>query len=95
MFIIFLRLSENRSRAGAFMEAHNVWIDRGIRDGVFLVVGSLKPNLGGAIVAHAASAADLRSRVDSDPFVENGVVTVEILEIAPAKVDSRLDFLLA
>jgi len=77
------------------MEAHNVWIDRGIRDGVFLVVGSLKPNLGGAIVAHAASAADLRSRVDSDPFVENGVVTVEILEIAPAKVDSRLDFLLA
>lgn len=95
MFIIFLRLSENRSGAGAFMEAHNVWIDRGIRDGVFLVVGSLKPNLGGAIVAHAASAADLRSRVDSDPFVENGVVTVEILEIAPAKVDSRLDFLLA
>jgi uncharacterized protein YciI len=94
MFIILLRLSEDRSRTGAFMEAHNAWIDRGVQDGVFLVVGSLKPNLGGAIVAHAASAADLRRRVDSDPFVENGVVSVEIFEIAPSKADPRLDFLL-
>jgi len=95
MFIILLRFSENRQRAGTFMEAHNAWVDRGMRDGVFVVVGTLKPALGGAILAHAATAADLRSRVDSDPFVENRIVTAEILEIAPSKVDPRLGFLLA
>jgi uncharacterized protein YciI len=94
MFIILLRFSESKHRAGAFMEAHNAWVDRGMRDGVFLVVGGLKPSLGGAILAHAATATDLRSRVDSDPFVENGIVTAEILEIAPSKVDPRLGFLL-
>ena len=67
---------------------------RGLRDGIFLVVGSLKPNLGGVILAHATTAADLQSRVDSDPFVENGVVTAEIIEIAPSKADPRLGFLL-
>jgi uncharacterized protein YciI len=76
------------------MEAHNAWIERGMQDGVFVVVGSLKPNLGGAIVAHAASAADLQRRVDIDPFVENGVVRGEILEISPSKADPRLAFLL-
>jgi hypothetical protein len=54
----------------------------------------LKPNLGGAILAHAATAADLQRRVENDPFVENGVVSAEILEIAPSKADPRLAFLL-
>lgn len=94
MFIVLLRFSENRDKARGFMEAHNAWIDSGMRDGVFLVVGSLKPNLGGAILAHAATAADLQRRVNSDPFVENGVVRAEILEITPSKTDPRLAFLL-
>ena len=94
MFIILLRFSENRDRASALMEAHNAWIDLGMRDGVFLVVGSLRPNLGGAIVAHGASAADLQHRIARDPFVESGVVRAEVFEIAPSKVDPRLGFLL-
>jgi uncharacterized protein YciI len=94
MFIILLRFAANKDRAGAFMQAHNAWIDRGMQEGVFVIVGSLKPNLGGAIVAHAASAADLKTRIDSDPFVENGVVSAEILEISPSKADPRLAFLL-
>jgi hypothetical protein len=40
MFIIVLRFSDNRDKARVFMEAHNAWIARGMRDGVFLVVGS-------------------------------------------------------
>jgi hypothetical protein len=33
--------------------------------------------------------------VDADPFVAEGVVTAEILEISPSQADARLDFLLA
>ena len=94
MFIVFLKFSDNKSQASQFMEGHNEWIKRGFNDGVFLVVGSLQPNLGGGIVAHNTTLSDLQSRVKSDPFVAENVVSAEILEITPAKSDERLQFLL-
>lgn len=62
---------------------------------VFLLVGSLQPNLGGAIVAHNTSLSDLQDRVSANPFVAEDVVKVEVLEITPARVGARLDFLRA
>ena len=94
MFVVFLRFSDDKSRAGEFMEGHNSWLKDGFDDGVFLVAGSLKPNAGGSIVAHNTSLADLQSRVNLDPFVAQNVVTAEIEEITPAKTDERLAFLL-
>ena len=76
------------------MEGHNEWIRRGFDDGVFLLVGSLQPDLGGGIVAHNTTLSDFQSRVSSDPFVAEKVVSAEILEITPAKADERLQFLL-
>lgn len=94
MFIILLRFSSNKDQAGHFMEGHNEWIKRGFDDGVFLMVGSLQPKMGGAVVAHNTSLPDLQNRVNDDPFVAEGVVSAEILEISPAKADDRLKFLL-
>ena len=94
MFIVLLKFSDNKGNAGQFMEGHNEWIKRGFDDGVFLLTGSLQPNLGGGIVAHNSSLADLQSRVNADPFVAENVVKAEILEITPAKADARLNFLL-
>lgn len=93
MFVILLRFSAQRERASEFMAGHKAWIDQGIDDGVFLLVGSLKPNGGGAILAHGVSRADLERRVNRDPFVEHQVVTVEIVEVGPSRVDERLRFL--
>lgn len=93
MFIVFLKFSDNKSQASQFMERHNAWIKRGFDDGVFLVVGSLQPGLGGGIVAHNTSLPDLQGRVDDDPFVAEQVVTAEIIEITPSKTDARLNFL--
>ena len=95
MFIVLLKFSNNKSSAAEYMEAHNAWIQKGLQDGVFLVVGSLQPKAGGAIVAHGLSQEDLASRVAADPFVEHDVVRAETLEITPAKTDERLAFLLA
>ena len=94
MFIVLLKFSGNKSQASQFMEGHKEWIKRGFGDGVFLLVGSLQPNLGGGIVAHNTSLSDLQSRVNSDPFVAENVVSAEILEITPSKADDRLNFLL-
>ena len=92
MFVVLLKFSGNKSQAGRFMEGHKQWIKRGFDDGVFLLVGSLAPNLGGGILAHNTSLSDLQSRVSDDPFVAENVVSAEILEIAPSNADERLKF---
>ena len=94
MFIVLLKFSDNKANAGQFMEGHKEWIKRGFDDGVFLLAGGLQPKLGGGIVAHNTSLPDLQSRVKTDPFVAENVVTAEFLEIDLAKADARLSFLL-
>lgn len=94
MFVVLLRFSDNKSQVAEFMEGHKAWLQSGFNDGVFLLAGSLQPNLGGGIVAHNTSLADLQSRVGNDPFVVENVVNAEILEISASKADSRLEFLI-
>jgi len=98
MFIILLKFSDNKKDAKAFMQAHKDWIRCGFDERVFLVVGNLKATepsaSGGGIVAHNTSLQDLKKRVNEDPFVENNIVTAEILEICPNQADERLNFLL-
>jgi len=94
MFIVCLKFSDNKGQAGQFMDGHNEWIKRGFDDGVFLLAGSLQPNLGGGIMAHNTSLPDLQRRVNNDPFVVENVVSAEIIEITPSKTEERLHFLL-
>lgn len=95
MFVILLKFSENKSKAAEYMDAHNRWIKQGFDDGVFLVVGSLQPGLGGSVIAHNISLAELEERVNNDPFIVENIVSSEILEIDAKKADERLDFLLS
>ena len=95
MFIVHLTFSDAKARAPEFLQAHRDWLKSGFDDGVFLLSGNLMPNLGGGIVAHGISRADLEARIDLDPFVAENVVKAEIVEIAPSLADPRLDFLVA
>jgi uncharacterized protein YciI len=92
MFVITLRFAD-KSRAAMHMDAHKAWIRMGLQEGVFLLVGSIQPNAGGAIIAHNTSLPALQERLAQDPFVAEGVVTADILEIAPSMTDERLAFL--
>ena len=93
MFVILLKFSENKNKAGEFMDGHNQWIQQGFQEGIFLLAGSLQPNLGGSVIAHNISLSELEERVKKDPFVKENIVTSEILEIDPKKTDARLNFL--
>lgn len=95
MFVVLLKFSANKAKAGQFMDGHNAWLKQGFAEGVFLLAGSLKPGLGGAILANGATAEDLQRRVNEDPFVAEDVVRAEIFEIAPSKMDDRLNFMVA
>lgn len=94
MFFITLRFAD-KARAPQFMDGHNAWLRQGFDDGVFLVAGSLLPGVGGAILAHNASVDEIETRVQADPFVAEGVVSAEIMAIAPGRTDERLAFLKA
>lgn len=94
MFVVLLKFSDNKAQAGQFMDGHKAWIQRGLEEGIFLLIGSLQPNQGGGILAYNTTRSDLEGRVKDDPFVAERVVTAEILEITPAKADARLEFLL-
>ena len=94
MFVISLRFAD-KAKAASLMDGHNAWSQRGFDDGVFLLVGSLQPNAGGTILAHNASLADIEARIQDDPFVAEGVVKPEILDVTPRRTDQRLAFLKA
>lgn len=93
MFIIFLRFSENRAKAGELMAGHNAWLKLGFDQGLFLVAGSLQAQPGGMILAHGAERSAIDAFVDLDPFVAEGVVRAEIHEVQPGRTDERLAFL--
>ncbi|MFC3228470.1 YciI family protein [Marinibaculum pumilum] len=99
MFFVTLTFGANRQTAAQHMDGHKAWLKRGFDDGVFLVAGSLAPGEGddggGGIVAHGLSRTDLERRVAEDPFVAEGVVRPRIVELAPARADDRLAFLLS
>jgi uncharacterized protein YciI len=95
MFIVLLKFSDNKNQASEFMLAHKAWIKQGFEQGIFLVVGSLQPNKGGAIMAHNTSLLELQQRVSEDPFVAENIVTAQIMEISANQADQRLNFLLA
>jgi len=94
MYIVYLKFSKNKEQAGQYMQDHMQWIQKGLSDGIFLMVGSLKPNFGGGVLAHNISREALQQRLDQDPFVKHDVVSVELVEFEPAKADERLSFLL-
>ncbi len=89
MFVVFLKFSENKPQASQFMDGHKAWIARGFEDDIFLMAGSLQPNQGGCIIAHNISLSDLQDVVNADPFVAENVVTPEIFEVHPNKIDEK------
>ena len=95
MFIILLRYTDNKAKAAEYLDEHIAWAKQGMKDGVFLTVGTLQPNQGGGIMAHNEERSKLEIRVNEDPFVQQGIVEAEILEITPSMADERLQFLIA
>lgn len=84
MYIIFLKFSENRKNAAQYMAGHKKWLSDGIKDGDFLMAGTLGNGLGGAVLARGGSLAAMQDLVNEDPFVRAKVVTAEIHEFTPS-----------
>jgi uncharacterized protein YciI len=89
MVFIQLKFSGNKALAKEYMAEHNAWLQRGFDEGVFLLSGSLKGGTGGVILANV-SGSELDARIASDPFVERGVVSADIVEFSVGKNQTSL-----
>ncbi|TQV86547.1 YciI family protein [Aliikangiella coralliicola] len=95
MFIVFLRFSANKAKAPDFIQGHKAWIQQGIKEGLFLIVGSLQPDQGGCIIANNIEKEALESRISEDPFVTENIVKAEVFEVTPSMTIENLQFLMA
>jgi uncharacterized protein YciI len=91
MYIVLLRLADG-TRAPGHLDGHKAWLQEGFADEVFFYVGGIHGG-GGAILAAGITPEHLRARVNKDPFVVEGVVTPEIIELDTTMSDPRLAFL--
>ncbi len=94
MFIVLLKFSKNKEKAGALMAEHKRWLQRGFEEGTFLLAGGIQPSAGGAVLATAHDMDEMKSLVAQDPFVAEQVVTAEIIEVTPHQAEERLAFLI-
>ncbi len=95
MFVILLKFSSNKGKAGELMERHNAWLRDGFEKRVFLLSGSIQPKAGGAILADNATPEQIRAIVNEDPFVAEDVVSAEVVEISASKSIPELEFLIS
>jgi uncharacterized protein YciI len=93
MYVVLLRFSANKILAPEHMAAHREWIRKGVDEGVFLLVGSIRSGQGGAILAAGPSSEELQARVNQDPFVVHDIVKAEIVDIDPSITSPGLAFL--
>jgi len=91
--VALLRFSANKAAAEEHMTGHQSWIRQGMEDGVFLLVGSIEPGQGGAVLATGIAREEFQARIAEDPFVVHDVVAAEVIEVAPNLTDPRLAFL--
>jgi len=69
MFVILLKFSTNKAKAGQFMERHKSWLRDSFEKGVFLLSGSIQPKAGGAVLAHNVTPEQIQTIANEDPFV--------------------------
>lgn len=93
MYIVFLRFSVNKAKAKQYMQGHNAWIEKGMKEGFFQLVGSLNKNQGGCIIANNIEAQALKALIEEDPFVIENVVVAETHEVTPSLTSLGFQFL--
>ncbi|KQM33161.1 hypothetical protein ASE59_18455 [Sphingomonas sp. Leaf10] len=59
-------------------EAHVAWIKQAMEQGIMLLAGRRNPPTGGVLLFRGEEDA-VRAVAETDPFVVNGVATVEIV----------------
>ncbi|MBW4331533.1 hypothetical protein KY084_11705 [Stakelama sp. CBK3Z-3] len=76
--LILLDYVEPLDAVDVQMGAHVEWLKKGFGEGVFLIAGRKDPRTGGVIVVRGTKDR-VEALARTDPFVESGVATAEVI----------------
>jgi uncharacterized protein YciI len=92
MHIVLLRLVD-AADPSEHIDGHKTWLQQAFADEIFFYVGGIHGGGGGVVIAGGIGSEELLARVSKDPFVVEGIVTPEIIELDTTMSDPRLAFL--
>lgn len=93
MFVLILSYTKPLEEVDAHMRDHMRWLDTGYADGHFVVSGRQVPRTGGVILARGDDREAIEALAARDPFVANGVASVEIIQFRASQTADGLDAL--
>ena len=85
VWLLVINYTAPLERIDALLPAHVRFLDRHFASGSFLASGPQHPRLGGVIVAHAPDRDHLDQIVASDPFVQAGAATYNVVTFTPTR----------
>ncbi len=84
-FVLLITYTGALPRIDALLDEHRAWLDKHFADGTFLVSGPQVPRIGGTILATDESRWHVEDVVSTDPFVQAGIATYQVIEFTPTR----------
>jgi uncharacterized protein YciI len=80
VFVLLLTYTKPLEEVDTHMRAHMKWLNAQYAAGRFMVSGRQIPRTGGVILARGEDREEIEAIAAADPFVSNGVATVEVIQ---------------
>jgi uncharacterized protein YciI len=93
MFILSLTYTAPLEQVDALRPAHLAWLKSGHAAGHFVGWGRKVPAIGGIILAVGDRADEIAAFANTDPYIDGGVATVEVIEFSPVFIAPGLEAL--
>ena len=77
------------AREQGFWDVHAGFIDRLVDEGFILMGGALADEGGALLIVHAQDEAEVRERLTSDPWYENGILNLDSIKRWEIFIDKR------
>jgi len=84
MFIISLTYHAELNTVDQYLPEHNQFLQKNYSSGMFICSGPKIPRTGGIILCKAESLETVKSLIEEDPFIINGMARCEITEFRVA-----------
>ncbi|UMB75843.1 YciI family protein [Dickeya fangzhongdai] len=84
LYAITLEYASPKNELEKHIDSHKKWLADNIKQGAVIFAGPLEDGTGGFILAYATDNAAVHASLSDDPFVNLGLVKVDIKAIEPA-----------
>ncbi|WP_298711682.1 MULTISPECIES: YciI family protein [Chitinophaga] len=83
MYLILLQYIRPLAAIEHYIEAHNAFLEKQVRDGRFILTGRRKPRTGSIIVCRASSRREVEAILAEDPMDKFQLAVYDIIEFEP------------